>query len=177
MNSIESKRVEYKPRNIRLLFVAEAPPSYPERFFYFEQVHTQDSLFLQMMRLLYEGYDVNPKAIRNNKKELLGRFKEDGYYLIDAVDTPIDGKDKINIIKHNISILIPKIKSLVSSDTKIILISSTVYAACYAELKLAELNVINQSSIPFPGSGQQKRFYQSLSDLLNKIGIKTKKQY
>src|SRR5205823_6407163 len=35
----------YRPDVVDLLLVAEAPPSAPDRFFYFEHVTTHDSLF------------------------------------------------------------------------------------------------------------------------------------
>src|SRR3954447_25398700 len=35
----------YRPRDVRLLLIAEAPPSDLDRYFYFEQVRDQDSLF------------------------------------------------------------------------------------------------------------------------------------
>jgi hypothetical protein len=35
----------YRPKAVRLLLVAEAPPSALDRYFYFEDVPEQDSLF------------------------------------------------------------------------------------------------------------------------------------
>ncbi len=37
--------VRYQPEHVRLLLVAEAPPSSLDRYFYFHDVRGQDSLF------------------------------------------------------------------------------------------------------------------------------------
>lgn len=42
-------RKKYRPHNIRVVFIAEAPPCALDRFFYFEDVKKQDSLFLEIM--------------------------------------------------------------------------------------------------------------------------------
>jgi hypothetical protein len=50
----EIARRKYKPQSIKFLFVAEAPPKKESgRFFYFENVSDKDSLFLEMMKVLY----------------------------------------------------------------------------------------------------------------------------
>lgn len=43
---INNAREKYKPTNIKLLFIAEAPPEQTERFFYYEKVKDNDWLFL-----------------------------------------------------------------------------------------------------------------------------------
>ena len=88
----EESRNKYRPRHIKLIFVAEAPPLAPDRFFYFEEVDKQDSLFLETMKVLYPRHYAccgNVKAIRKNKHVFLERFRDDGYYLLDAKNTPI----------------------------------------------------------------------------------------
>ena len=46
-------RNRYKPRQIRMLLLTEAPPCSLDRHFYFEDVKKQDSLFLEIMGVLY----------------------------------------------------------------------------------------------------------------------------
>jgi hypothetical protein len=41
----EAAAALYRPQRVRLLLVAEAPPSALNRYFYFEDVRDQDSLF------------------------------------------------------------------------------------------------------------------------------------
>jgi len=43
---------KYKPAKITTLLVAEAPPSAPERYFYFDDVHAHDSLFRNVAKAM-----------------------------------------------------------------------------------------------------------------------------
>jgi hypothetical protein len=57
---------EYKPDEIDLLLVAEAPPSSPDRYFHFTDVREHDSLFRYVSRVLVGG-----EVSREGKQELL----------------------------------------------------------------------------------------------------------
>ena len=155
----EQARLKYKPDKIKYLLVAESPPEIEKkRFFYFEKVKIQDSLFLQTMKVLYPNHIVDVSTLRSNKSALLKRFQCDGFYLIDALDMPIGvkkTKHKINKISDNLCQLEQKIIKLVHQETKIILISKPVYEAAYEYLFSKKLNVVNKEIIPFPGSGWQ----------------------
>ena len=177
MNKFQIARLKHKSNNIKYLLIAEAPPKEDSnRFFYFENVIKGDSLFLETMKVLYLGKNVYVPEIRNNKKKLLDRFKNNGFYLEDSMDEPIKSKSskaKINEIWSHLPELINKLKKIVSIETKIILISATVYSACYSSLIKEGFNIINEHQIYFPGSGGQKKFRQEFSKLLKKQGFKT----
>ncbi|MGN6196845.1 MAG: hypothetical protein ACTHOB_18035 [Ginsengibacter sp.] len=67
-------RQKYKPAKIKYLFIAETPPKTDSnRFFYFENVDKQDSLFLETMKCLYpkETENVDLKLIRRHKSYFL----------------------------------------------------------------------------------------------------------
>ncbi len=72
MNKFEIARKKYLPKQINVLFVAEAPPKFSSnRFFYFEKVDKQDSLFWETMKVLY--IDETPfihrrNSAKNNKR-------------------------------------------------------------------------------------------------------------
>ena len=170
----ESARQKYKPRVIKYLLVAEAPPMVESKhFFYFEHSQRGDSLFLETMKVLYPDDFSDTKNVRSQKPKFLERFKNDGFYLIDATDTPM--KDfppakKREQIEKSLPSLRNKIRDVASSETKIILISSTVYDATARILKREGFNIINDCMIDFPGSGGQKKFRDKLSALLRKHG-------
>ncbi len=176
IKEVESKRLEYKPEKIKVLFIAEAPPKAKDRFFYFEDVREKDSLFLEMMKVIYpDDKDIkerNIKNIRKRKREFLERFKNDRYYLTDASERPMEDNRKSTKrrqLRNSLTKLIQKVEDLVSKDTKIILISKPVYEICYKELKSRGFNVINEGHIPFPGSGHQKKFREMLRKLLKNM--------
>jgi hypothetical protein len=170
--SIEIKRArqEYRPTDgIKVLFIAEAPPSDPGRFFYFKRVGTRDGLFLEMMRALYvDARELKAPALRGRKLEYLRRFKADGYYLIDAHDKPMPESatraKKRRLLSDSLATLTDNVRSLVGVETRVVLISSAVYEVCYAPLKAAGFNVINSEMIDFPSSGRQSYFQRKLSN-------------
>jgi hypothetical protein len=172
----EKARKDYKPDKIRWLLVAEAPPEALDRFFYFEDVRDKDCLFIETMHALYctdypdiflgEKQDI-PK-LRRNKAKFLKRFKQDGFYLIDALDHPIpqaaSDRESREMIKKNYPHLLDKIKSLVSPETKVILIKSSVYDI-RERLRMDGINVVNNEKLEFPCPGHQKIYRRKLMGL------------
>ena len=168
--NIENTRLQYKPERIKYLLIAEAPPSKDSgRFFYFSDVKEKDGLFLETMKVLFpkELMNTHIPAVRKNKKMFLDKFKEGGFYLIDSIDEPLDDNfthsQKINLIVNGQPILLNKIRNLISSDTKIILISSRVFKANYSFLVENKISVVNILPIDFPASGNQKKYRLKLA--------------
>ncbi len=172
-NIFESARRKYRPARIKFLLIAEAPPKVKsKRFFYFEDVRRYDNLFLETMKVLYPGGCSIIKEVRHQKRKFLERFKNDGFYLIDASDKPMEDDSKARKkrqIEERLPTLIRKVTSLVSKHPKIILLSSMVYKICYNKLKSEGFNVINECAIPLP-VGWQKEFRGELSALLRRYG-------
>jgi hypothetical protein len=176
---------QYRPDPIRLLFVAEAPPALASgRFFYFPAVERADTLFLEMMKVLYPdmvgfiehtatfspGY--GPARVRATKAILLNHFKRDGFYLIDASDQPMPAlattKIKRELIRKSLPALVRRVKGLLpGGDTPIILIRAVTYDVCATTLRQQELCVLNQEMIDHPARGGQRRFRQKLRYLLD----------
>ena len=92
MDSTEARQARheaaerYKPEAVDLLIVAEAPPSALDRYFYFEDVTEQDSLFRYVARGV-----LGAEPTRANKAELLARLKERRVFLVDLKPEPVDG--------------------------------------------------------------------------------------
>src|SRR5688572_5897755 len=84
-------RKKYRPKSIKVLLVAEAPPCALDRFFYFEDVKKQDSLFLEITGVLYPDLKTRYLASGREtklKKDILENFKSDGYWLLDLCEIP-----------------------------------------------------------------------------------------
>src|SRR5690606_9747726 len=79
----ESASRKYRPKNVALLLVAEAPPQALDRYFYFEQVRSNDWLF----RAVVKGIFGNVPS-RDDKAYWLLELKRSGVYLIDASKDP-----------------------------------------------------------------------------------------
>jgi hypothetical protein len=159
-------RNKYRPNSIAVLFIAEAPPCALDRFFYFEDVKKQDSLFLEIMGILYpQEKEKYLSSGRNThiKKDILDRFRSDGYWLLDLCEIPTSISNE-PLVTHMPS-LITRLEKFINKNTPIILIKSNVYDCCYSLLIRKGYRVIDER-MPFPGSGQQKVFREKFKRAL-----------
>lgn len=150
---------KYRSDQIRLLLVAEAPPTSLDRYFYFEDVSDQDSLFRYVVRVL-----LGAVPNRHDKPIWLSRLRDAGVFLIDLSEDPYG----TSVLKTHVADCVLRCRELM--PTKIVLIKVTVYDTMFAPLKAAGLPVID-CRIPFPGSGQQSRFEVLFTEALNVAGL------
>jgi hypothetical protein len=185
LNSFAPASRKYHPAAVRILFVAEAPPAYKsKRFFYFTDLQQQDTLFLEMMKTLYPlevGYSGNrfrdgfsSRAIRLRKRELLNRFKSDGFYLIDACERPMPhGANtalKAALMQKGLPVLKAKVRRLCGAETAgILLIGAVTYDVCADALRDEGVNVLNKAAINHPARGGQILFRTKLRATLNAL--------
>jgi len=160
-------RNKYKPASVSTLLIAESPPCDVDRYFYFEAVPKQDSLFLEIMGLLYPALKAAYLASKRDpalKAELLEHFQSDGYWLMDLSEVPheLTGGNP----EDSLPGLLARIKKVANENMRIILIKSNVYDSCYHVLKELGYKVSNER-IPFPGSGQQRVFRERFARALH----------
>jgi hypothetical protein len=156
-------RNRFKPRQITTLLIVEGPPNNLDRHFYFEDVKTHDSLFLEIMGVLYPEQKKRYLASGRDtvlKEELLETFQEDGYWLLSIAEVPCSLLDVA--LEDCIPSLLERLTTEIDKRTPIILIKANVYDICYTTLLSLGFNVINER-IPFPGSGQQRVFRTKFS--------------
>lgn len=174
----ERARQLYLPSPIRLIFITEAPPTTDtNRYFYFEKVSRGDSLFLELMKVLFPeevaAFDT-VKALRAEKKYFLERFTEAGFHLIHATDTPqpdTTATARKHTYRSYIPQLILQLQKLIDKKTPVVLISAVVHEACCQGLQQAGYTVLNKEMIEFPNSGQQINFRRKLSTLLHQHNL------
>ncbi len=178
----------YLPNEINFLFILESPP-YPGDgiLLFFYNVKTpskKDTLFRLFMRAIY-----NIKYGKgDDKNKLLLRFKDDGYFLLDAVGYPInrdtngnDVKDEIvrcQEIDKNKSNLLIKLRQLkkhgnINKNTKIVLIKKSVFNTLYKFLKESCFPPVNQEKINYPNQYD----YNFINDIHQLIYDKDFKDY
>jgi hypothetical protein len=183
--------IRYKPATIRLLFLAEAPPAYRfNRLFYFEDLKEGDTLFLEMMKILYGdavGFIANSfspgnsaTTIRSRKAELLARFRHDGYFLIDASEEPMpeqaSSSQKLALLRASVPRLIERLQEFaIPRSTPIVLIGGVTYFDCAQPLSNLGFNVINKAMIDHPARGGQIRFRQKLRRILQLVLVEQDK--
>ncbi len=143
---------KYQPNQVKVLLVAEAPPCDLDRYFYFEDVDRHDWLFMYVWQALK-----GTKAERPRKAEHLAELQRDGVFLIDLHEENIS-KPKAKDLEPEVPGLVTRCKAL--KPQRIILIKSIVHDVAFEPLKAAGLPVVDER-IPFPASGQQKKFLEA----------------
>ncbi len=167
MNSVLEAREKYRPEEVKLIFLAEAPPCKEGHFFYFEDVPRGDSLFLHIIRAVFPDLESIPtKELRSRKEELLFRFSEAGYFLEDsvAVSIPKGTKNKEKVVLEHQADLIRRIQQY-KETASFVLLSSSVFKSNYQALKNEGFKILNDFMIPFPGSGQQGKFKEGIAKI------------
>jgi hypothetical protein len=186
LERFEEAARRYLPDPVRLLFIAEAPPAFKvNRLFYFTGLRNGDTLFLEMMKVLYPaevGYSegrfrpgFSVRQMRDRKPDLLRQFQNDGYHLIDAYEQPMpDGASaaaKTVLMRSTLPALQSKVRRLVGKrSVPIILIGGITYSACAEALRVDGHRVVHQTMINHPARGGQKLFRAKLRDVLTVCG-------
>lgn len=142
----------YEPDRVRLLLVAQAPPEADDRYFYFTNVPTQDTLFRSVARALLP----HTEPTRTNKAFLLAQLQEQGVFLIDLKPDPIvNSRVSLSELRPHVPVLLDRVAEL--EPDRIILIKADVYDAAFPALAAADLPV-SRVRVPFPSYGQQDKF-------------------
>jgi hypothetical protein len=128
------------------LLVVEAPPSALDRYFYFEDVSTHDSLFRHVVAV------VTGEKPTRDKLPYLDDLRERGFFLVDMSIDPFRSRD---VLPGCVPGLVRRVRAL--GPRRVILIGVAVYDTAFSDLRSAGVPVVD-ARIPFPGSGQQRRF-------------------
>lgn len=174
---VKEAREKYKPDEIRILLVAEAPPDKLDRFFYYPDVKTADWLFLGIMQVLYptekQDYLVGRRDLVDRretrlKEKLLDRFKNDGFYLVDLLNHPL-AKHSGNLASTKDEFL-ARVSSLITNNTRVILIKASVYDLAHRWLVENGFKNVIDKRIHFPASGGQIKFRIQFKEALELAG-------
>jgi hypothetical protein len=149
----------YRPARIDTLLVSEAPPSALDRYFYFEDVHEHDSLFRHVVEAV-----LGEKPTRD-KAPYLDALCEHGWYLVHMSQDPF--RDR--------SVLPPLVPDLLArcdelAPARIIVVGAPLYDLVYRPLLMSGVPVVD-ARIPYPGSGQQRRFLDAMRPLATNRGL------
>ena len=171
MNIYASAAKTYRPKEIKTIFIAESPPEEDEngvkRYFYFPDDSRWEFLLDGIAGVVFPDMEYDIKK-PEDKKRILEKLKEGGYFLVDACEFPINKlpeKEKTSHIQNNYKDLKERLKSLVKDDTQIVLIKKNIYDLLAEKLKADGFNVINEEFIDFPSNGNQGKFKKKMQKL------------
>jgi hypothetical protein len=101
----------WKPSNVRCLLVAEAPPGDEARYFYFENVLTQDSLFRHVAQVI-----LGSPGTRADKSDRLAALLDRGVFLIDLSLDPLPERGNKRFLTAAVPGLIERCRALDPSN-------------------------------------------------------------
>jgi hypothetical protein len=161
-------RQKYRPTHLKVLLIAESPPDSDEnnrRFFYAPELSRYDNLYRGVVEALY-GYAT---IYKYDKTKVLERLRDDGYWLIDAVESPINNLDKPvrrRAIKAGVPSLVTRCQEL-APQRGIIICHSVVYELAAARLIDGGVTILHKGSLPFPLGNCRADFVQGMRQALD----------
>ncbi len=175
MSDYDTVRQKYRPEHIKVLLIAESPPPAPEvqssrQFYYTDRIRKDDRLFTNTIRALYpETAEVPEIELEQNKSHWLERFRDDGWYMIEALEASqahgVTKKQRQQRLEAALPRLIERVRALVELDTKIILIKSNVFVVAAEPLREAGFRVLNTELVDYPGQFNQRTYRQKITEL------------
>jgi hypothetical protein len=150
----EQAAAAFRPERIETLLVSEAPPSALDRYFYFLDVEIHDSLFRHVVQATY--------AVRPDRDKLpwLDALRADGLFLVHVSPDPFTDAA---VLPPLVPALVRRCRAL--RPERILLVGARVYDVAFRLLVEAGLPVVD-ARLPYPGSGQQRRFLEAAGPLL-----------
>jgi hypothetical protein len=175
---VEEARNKYRPRQIRILLVAEAPHAKPERCFYAPAVRAHDALFISVIRAVYsDASDPNRipvQILREHKGALLSALQRDGFFLVDACAKPMPPHltllQRTRRVERELPHLYARLRELAHVGQPIILITPSVFYAAAYGLGPDGFHLVNRMPIDTPNLHRRNLFPVRFSRALKRAG-------
>lgn len=167
------RRARWKPEHVRLLLIAESAPDdggdiANRRFFYDENLTGKDGLFREVVRALFD----NPALVSGPgaKRPWLEKLRAEGVFLIDLAPVPVNyhsPSERAAALQCNTEATVALAANL--RPDGIVLVKQNVFDLLERPIRAAGLPLLHDAMIPFPGSGQQKRFRERFANALARL--------
>jgi hypothetical protein len=166
---LERLRADYRPERVEVLLIGESPPDPGEgelRFFYAPELRA-DNLYRGVVEAVYglelDGVKATPKT------EMLGRLRNDGFWLIDAVEEPINKRtprERSEAIREGVPDLVRRCKAI-APRRGVVICHGEVYKLTADALRAAGVRVLHDEPLPFPLGNWRGRFVRGLRESLD----------
>lgn len=161
----EELREQYRPETIEILLVGESPPdpgAGDKRFFYAPTLTRYDNLYRGVAGALY-GPDIK------NKPLVLKQLKQDGFWLIDALETPVNRHTRASRraqIREAAPRLAQRCKEL-APGRGVIICHGLVFELCAATLRDSGVRVLHDEPLQFPLGNWRTQFVERFQAALD----------
>lgn len=156
-------REKYRPETIEVLLIGESPPAVdidkPLRFFYAPTLARHDNLYRGVAEAVYgnaPGFDVRKKQAN------LAKLQADGFWLIDAVEYPINrdsDPERRESITRSLPGLVKRCQEL-APRRGVIICHGGVYEIVADRLRAEGSSVLHDEPLPFPLPYLRARFVE-----------------
>lgn len=162
----EELRQRYRPQRLRVLLIGESPPdpgSGARRFFYAPTL-SHDNLFRGVARAVYgDAVDLH------NKAAVLERLRADGFWLVDAVQQPINrttSSARRRAIAAAVPQLVERCRQL-APERGVIICHGVVFGLAAPALRQADVPVLHDAALPFPLGNWRAQFVDGVRRALS----------
>ena len=164
----EQLREQYRPDQLEVLLIGESPPDPGggnRRFFYAPTLQI-DNLYRGVAQALYGHH---PEVDLADKPAVLGRLQADGFWLIDAVDQPINHLPpgpRRAAITAAVPQLVARCRAL-APRRGVFICHRVVYQLTTPSLREAGVRVLHDQPLPFPLGNWRTNFITGLRRALS----------
>ncbi|HVQ43541.1 MAG TPA: hypothetical protein VMT30_01070 [Candidatus Saccharimonadia bacterium] len=176
MTEYEQIRRRYRPPVVRYLLIAESPPpaagvASSRQFYRAEYQKPDDRLYANTMRAVFaEAADAPAGDLEAAKAAWLGRFRDAGFYMIEALETSLEHEvtkpERRRLLAERADAVIARVRELATAETKLILIKSNVYDMLAGPLRAAGFVVLNEALLDYPGRFIQRDYREKLAAMV-----------
>ena len=163
-------RLAYKPDALRVLLIGESPPdpgSGDRRFFYAPTLAAHDNLYRGVAAAVY---GTEPALDIRDKTAVLKRLRDDGYWLIDALEEPVNHlsrKERLSRLRSATPRLTERVSELGPSEG-VIVCHSLVFDASADAIRRTGTPVLHDVALPFPLGNWRARFITEMRSALGR---------
>ncbi len=160
-------RSAYRPEHLRVLLIGESPPDPgigARRFFYAPKLSI-DNLYRGVAQAVYgrePGFDVRAKP------EILRRLQQDGFWLIDAVEQPVN-KVSAPLRRESIAQAVPGLVDRcleLAPERGVVICHGLVYRLAAPELRARGVTILHREALPFPLGNWRSEFVTGMRQAL-----------
>lgn len=165
----EELREANRPRRLRILLIGESPPDpgAGERRFFYSPRLTHDNLYRGVAQAVYGE---TAAFGLSDKPRVLEQLRDDGFWLIDAVEQPINKAtpaSRRSALRAAVPHLVERCREL-APERGVVICHGAVYEVAAPALRAAGVRILHDRPLPFPLGNWRAQFVRGFRDALER---------